>query len=153
MGFTITGLDPAPLLPLFDLTDAELAARDVRRRVADDRPGYPCRISLDDAAPGEPVLLLSYRHHPVASPYRGEGPIYVRRAAQARFVDALPPMLASRALSLRAYDQGGLLRDADLVPGADARGPLEALLAAPTTAYVHVHFARTGCFACRVDRA
>lgn len=153
MRFVIRGLDPAPFLPLFALSDAELAARDVRRRVADERPGFPCRVSLDDAAVGEEVLLLPYRHHAVASPYRAEGPIYVRRAARApaHFVDELPPFLAARLLSLRAYDGGGMLVAADVAPGGDARGLLARLLAAPAAAYVHLHLARPGCFACRVD--
>jgi uncharacterized protein DUF1203 len=153
MQFVIAGLDPSPLLPLFALSDAELAARDVRRSIADARPGFPCRVSLDDATVGEELLLLPFRHHDVASPYRAEGPVFVRRAARARFVDELPPFLASRQLSLRAYDAAAMLVAADVVPGADARGLLARQLADAAVAYVHIHFARPGCFACRVDRA
>lgn len=154
MLFVIHGLDPQPFLPLFALSDAELTARGICRRVADDRPGYPCRITLDDADVGEEVLLLPWRHHDVASPYRAEGPIFVRRrATAARFIGELPSAFASRLLSLRAYDAGAMLVAAEVTPGSEARAWLERQLADAHVAYVHVHFARTGCFACRVDRA
>jgi hypothetical protein len=152
MSFVIQGLDPAPFLPLFALSDNELATRDIRRQIADEQPGYPCRISLDDAAVGETVLLVPFRHHDAASPYRAEGPVFVRRAAQARFVDEIPPFLVSRLLSVRAYDAQAMLVTADVVPGVEARALVERQLAEPTVAYIHIHFARPGCFACRVDR-
>lgn len=38
------------------------------------------------------------------------------------------------------------------VPGTEARALLERQLAEHTIAYVHIHFARPGCFACRADR-
>jgi hypothetical protein len=151
MRFTIDGLDPAPFLPLFDLPAAELAARDMRRRVADETPGYPCRVSLEDAAPGEEVLLVPFRHHAVASPYRGEGPVYVRRAARASYVDELPPFLAPRLLSVRAYNRRGMMIGADVTAGRDARPLIDRLLALAKAAYLHVHFAQPGCFACRID--
>lgn len=152
MSFVIHGLDPAPFLPLFAVSDAELAARAIHRRVVDERPGFPCRVSLDDAALGEQVLLLPYRHHDVASPYRAEGPVFVRRAARAHFVDELPPFLATRLLSLRAYDVAGILVTADVVPGVEARALLDRQLADAAVAYIQVHFARPGCFVCHVDR-
>jgi hypothetical protein len=39
------------------------------------------------------------------------------------------------------------------VDGADAAPLFERYLARADVAYLHVHFARRGCFACRVDRA
>jgi hypothetical protein len=154
MSFVIHGLDPQPFLPLFALSDADLASRGMRRRIADDRPGFPCRVSLDDADIGEELLLLPWVHHDVASPYRGEGAIFVRkRATAARFENALPPAFATRLLSLRAYDEDAMLVTADVTPGSEARALLERQLATAHVAYVHVHFARPGCFACRVDRA
>jgi hypothetical protein len=154
MRFVIRGLDPEPFLPLFALSDAELATRGMRRRIADQRPGFPCRISLDDAAIGEELVLLPWVHHDVASPYRGEGAIFVRqRATSARFDSVLPPSFATRLLALRAYDVDAMLVTADVTPGSEARTLLEQQLASAHVAYVHVHFARPGCFACRVDRA
>ena len=70
--FAITGLDPTGFDHLFRLGDAALATAGARRVVADG-PGYPCRVSLVDAAPGEELVLFEYRHHDVASPYRASG--------------------------------------------------------------------------------
>ena len=69
------------------------------------------------------------------------------------FRDTLPPSFPRRLLSLRAYDAGGLMRDADVVEGSDALSHLRRLLAVPDVAYLHVHNARPGCYACRVDPA
>jgi len=149
--FIIEGLDPTPFQPLFALSDAELAERDIRRRFSDDVPGFPCRISLQDAPVGEELLLLPYRHRDVRSPYRSEGPIFVRRGVpRARFVDELPPMLASRVLSLLGFDRDGMLVTADVVPGPEAYAAVLRQLKAAELAYIDVMLARTGCFACRI---
>ncbi|MGE5185862.1 MAG: DUF1203 domain-containing protein [Acidobacteriota bacterium] len=156
MTFRISGLDPEPFAPLFDLPDAELAARGMRRRFADEPVGFPCRVSLDDAAVGDELVLLAYEHHAVSSPYRGSGPIYVRRAARAAWagVDRVPPALLRRTqLSVRAYDAAGLMVTAAFVDGAALADRLPRLLEDPAVAYAHVHYGKTGCFAARVDRA
>ena len=49
--------------------------------------------------------------------------------------------------------EAGLMRDADVVEGSDALSHLQRLLAVPDVAYLHVHNARPGCYACRVDPA
>nr|WP_298132284.1 DUF1203 domain-containing protein [uncultured Pseudoxanthomonas sp.] len=157
MSFVIRGLSPEPFRPLSALDDAELAARNIRRVVADADHGFPCRVSLQDARQGETLLLLPYLHHDVAGPYRASGPIFVSEAAlrmpAAAFRDALPPSFPRRLLSLRAYDAEGMMRDAEVVEGVEATPHLHHLLALPGVAYLHVHNARRGCYACRVDPA
>lgn len=151
--FVIHGLAPATFAHLFACSDAELAAAGARRVIADG-PGYPCRVSLVDAPAGDELVLCHHVHHDVASPYRGGGPIYVRRAATraARHVDELPPALATRLLSVRAYDAAGELHDADIVPGAELSARTAGWFADPAVAYLHAHNARPGCFAARIDR-
>ena len=83
MNFKVEGLPVAPFTPLFGMAEPELAARGVIRRVVDKPVGFPCRVSLRDAAPGETVLLLNYEHLAVATPYRSRHAIYVREYAQA----------------------------------------------------------------------
>jgi hypothetical protein len=56
--FRLVGLAREPFAPLFEMSDEQLAARSIRRVVADHKPGFPCRISLVDAEPGEELLLL-----------------------------------------------------------------------------------------------
>src|SRR4029450_454920 len=71
MSFRITGVPSEHFAHLFGLSDEELRARGVARRIADGRtPGYPCRISLTDSQQGDELLLVNYEHHAVDSPYR-----------------------------------------------------------------------------------
>lgn len=123
--------------------------------IADGRPAYPCRVSLQDATEGEELLLLPYAHHDVGTPYRASGPIYVRRAAiQARPAKGeVPQLLRSRVLSLRAYDHGGTMVSAEVLAGGEIEQGIERLFAMAGTSFIHVHYAKPGCYACRVDRA
>lgn len=154
MSYQLRGLEPAQFEPFFDLDAAALAARGMRWVRADAPVGFPCRISLEDAPVGEDVLLLPFVHQDSRSPYRASGPIFVRRrqAAAARIVDALPTYLTLRPPSVRAYDAADEMVDAEVVDGAAAAPLIERYLALCDVAYLHVHFARRGCFACRIDR-
>lgn len=151
MRFRITGLDPTSFTTLFT-DDATLAARHGRRVVADETPGYPCRVSLADAQIGDELVLVTYEHHATTSPYRASGPIFVRRDAARYDADVVPPMLRSRTLSVRAYDASGEIVDATLCPGTELEPAITRLFDPPAVRYLHVHFATRGCFACRVDR-
>ena len=154
MKFRFQGLSVAAFRPLFALTDDELAARGMRRMIADTKPGFPCRISLEDARLGEHVLLTNYEHQPAHSPYRATGPIFVRESAEAAYDGTqVPPVLRGRLLSLRAYDADGMIVEADVVPGDDVEAALPRLFARDDSAYVHIHNAKRGCYACRVERA
>lgn len=155
MTFRATGLALSPFEALFALDDAELARRFMRRVVADTKPGYPCRVSLEDAEPGERLILLPFEHQDADSPYRSSGPIFVRERAGEAFdrVDVVPPVLHGRLLSLRAYDEAGLMVDADIVEGSDVEAAIERFFARDDVSYLHVHNARRGCYACRIDRA
>lgn len=155
MSFQVTGLPLSEFAPLFSLTDEELAARDAVRVVSDGRSGYPCRVSLKDAEQGEVLILVNYEHLSVPSPYRSRHAIYVRQAATAAAlgVDEVPALLRSRLLSLRAFDGKGMMREADVVPGTAIETVIEHMFENSATEYVHVHYAKPGCFAARVDRA
>lgn len=156
MTFAITGLDPAPFAPLFGQPEDILAAQGVVRHMVETKPSAPCRITLEDAEPGETVLLLNHEHLAVDTPYRSRHAIYVREtpaAAAARYVDEAPPALAVRLLALRAFDADDMMIDAEVVEGADLPAMIERFFADPRAAYLHAHYARRGCFAARVDRA
>jgi len=154
MKFRFQGLSVAPFAPLFALSDAELMARGMRRMIADEKPGFPCRVSLEEAEPGERMLLTNFEHQPAHSPYRATGPIFVRENAGAAYDGTdVPPVLRPRLLSLRAYDRDGMIVEADAVPGDDVEVALARLFARDDTVYIHIHYAKRGCYACRVDRA
>jgi hypothetical protein len=155
MSFLIHALPADTFAPLFALDDDELRARDMRRMIADGRPVYPCRVSLQDATESERLLLLPYDHHPVSTPYRASGPVYVREAAVQAMpsVDEVPELLRRRVLSLRAYDAHGMMVWADVMPGTEVETGIAQLFELERTAYLHLHYAKPGCYACRVERA
>lgn len=152
--FQLHGLDPSPFAALFALDDVALAARGILRRRADSDFGFPCRISLEDAAVGDELLLLPYEHHPVHSPYRASGPIYVRPHVRQAVLSAgrVPAYVARRLISFRAYDHAHLMRTAEVAPGEQAGALLEAMLEDPEVACVHLHNARPGCYSCVARR-
>ena len=51
------------------------------------------------------------------------------------------------------YDDLHLMVDADIVAGAALPELLERFFNSAAVSYVHLHYARQGCFAARVDRA
>ena len=155
MSFRVSGLSPDSFKPLFTLNNSALARLGAQRSIADDATGYPCRVSLTHAAPGDELILLSFEHQSAHSPYRASGPIFVRRAATTAFdaVNTIPEPVRVRLLSLRAYDAADLIVEADVVDGALVETLIEKFFQREDVAYLHVHYARRGCFACRVDRA
>jgi hypothetical protein len=154
MEFRIKGLPVQEFAPLFGLSDSELAERGVVRRIANRKPGFPDRVELRDAEPGEAVLLLNYMHQPADSPYRASHAVFVLEGASASFdaIGVVPEVLRRRMLSVRAFDGAGMMRDADLVDGSQVESLIERLLADPQTGYLHVHYAKPGCYAARVER-
>jgi len=154
MSFLVHGLDPATFAPWFALSDAELAARGAIRRIADATPGYPCRVSLADADVGDELLLVPFQHHDTTSPYRASGPVWIRHTARTQLtLDRVPDVLERRLLSVRAYDANGMMAIADVVDGRELAAQLERVLDRSDVSYVHVHYAKPGCYACRVTRA
>src|SRR3712207_8722867 len=60
--FPYATLFRSPLAPLFAMSDSELRRRGAVRVEADRAPGFPCRVSLEDARPGETLVLVHYEH-------------------------------------------------------------------------------------------
>src|SRR5271169_2263492 len=155
MSFRITGLPAEEFVPLFSMSDAELAARGAVRQMAKAHdPGTPCRVSLTNAQPGDELVLVNYEHHPVASPYRMRFAIFVRKGEE-RFdaIDEVPEQLRLRMLAVRAFDAGAIMVGRELVDGHELEAAIERGFADPKAAYLHIHFAAPGCYAARVDRA
>jgi len=153
MSFRVLGLAPEPFRRYFSMSDTELASLDARRIIA-ETDGLPCRVSLTHAAPGDELVLVSYEHQPGRTPYRASHAIYVRRDSDTAFegVDVVPHVLEVRLLSVRAFDAGHMMIDADVVGGPRAAETFERMLSVPETAYLHVHNAKRGCYAARVER-
>lgn len=153
MAYAVTSLPAEPFAPLFSMDDEALAARGARRVVADAPFGFPCRVSLDDARPGETLILVNYEHQAAPTPFRASHAIFVREGVQpVSTVDTMPPALRRRLLSLRAFDANDMMIAADLVEGAAADGSIARLFEDPRIAYLHAHYAAWGCYAARIDR-
>jgi hypothetical protein len=154
MPFRITGLSPEPFRHLFGLSDEELAKHGAKRYVADKTPGFPDRVELRDAEPGETLLLLNYTHQPADNPYRASHAIFVREGADQAYAsrDEIPEAMRVRPMSLRAFDANHLMVDAEIVDGRDMRGVVERFFADPSITYIQAHYAKRGCYAALIER-
>jgi hypothetical protein len=155
MTYRITGLDPAPYKPLFGLSNDELASRGIVRMTVTEKPSFPCRVSLTDRDIGESVLLLNHVSHDVAGPYRASHAIFVTEGETeiAEYVDEVPPVFATRTLSLRGFDEQGMMVDAVLADPGEADAAIRTLFANPRVATIVAHNATRGCFAARIERS
>lgn len=155
MAFRVSGLDPSQFRHLFELSDAELASVGAQRCVADATPGYPDRIEVRDASPGETLILLNYVHQPADTPYRASHAIFVREGAERALdvVDFVPEAMRVRMMSLRAFNRHHEMTAAALVDGKDIEESIERLFGDASVDYIHAHYATRGCYAARIDRA
>jgi Protein of unknown function (DUF1203) len=155
--FRVSGISADVIDQYRHLSDRELQKHRVVRLIADDKPGFPCRVSLADAEIGESVLLLNFEHLSGLSPYRSVGPIFVRESATETYskTNEIPEVLRvpGRLLSVRAYDDKDMLVGATVIESAEIDHLIQERFADTRVAYLHVHNARPGCYACRIDRA
>ena len=155
MDFRIQGLSPEPFLPLYGLSDLELANRGAKRYVAGAKAGFPDRIELRDAQPGERLILVNYVHQPADTPYRASHAVFVLEGAEKTYdaVNEVPAVLLRRLISIRAFDLNHWMIEGDVCDGQELGGAIHKLLANPGVAYLHAHYAKPGCYAARIERA
>jgi Protein of unknown function (DUF1203) len=152
--FRISGI-PANVIEQFrQLPDEELKKRGVVRYIADTKPGFPCRVTLQDAEVGEPVLLLNFEHLPGLTPYRSIGPIFVRESVTETYSveNELPEVVRERLLAVRAYDRSDMMIEAEITEGAELKSLIQRMFTNSQIAHLHIHNADRGCYSCRVDR-
>jgi hypothetical protein len=149
MAYRISGLDPAR----FADSESLIAAGAIRVR-ADSKPGFPCRVTLEDAEAGESLLLLNHVSHDVATPFRSAYAIYVREGATTApdYVDSTPAFFSHRTLGLRGFDAEGMLRRASVAGPGEADQAIRGLLDHAEIAYIDLHNAGAGCFMARAER-
>lgn len=155
MNFRIKSLDEKEFSHLFKLDHLQLAKLGAMRMTVDEFPGFPCRVSLEDAEIGEEVILLNYQHHKTNSPYQASGPIFVRKIAKTKNCDVneIPTMLNHRLLSVRGYDSDGLMKVATVIEGQQLKEQIVKIFENEEVSYIHIHNAKPGCFNCSVERA
>ncbi len=154
--FQVLPLQADSFRPLYGLADDVLTARGVVVETADKKPGFPCRVSLRYAEPGERVLLLNHVHQPADTPFRASHAIYVLEGAETAQLAAgeLPEVFRMpNMLSVRAFDASGMLRTAELIDSTQAAEIFDQLLLREDVSCLQVHFAKYGCFAAQVTGA
>ncbi|MDV7695434.1 DUF1203 domain-containing protein [Chryseobacterium soli] len=136
------------------LSETEVSEHNIKKIKADKFPGFPCRITLEDAAVGETVFLLNYDFHNVNSPYRANGPVFVRanQVTKTYEINEIPIMFHHRLLSIRGYSKEAMMIAADVSEGKFLKGKLSQMLENPEIEYIHLHNAKPGCFNCVVKR-
>jgi len=144
MGFQISALEVDQFSHLFGQDEEELARQGVRRMVVDDKPGVPCRVSLQDVEVGEQVLLVNFEHHSMPTPFRASHAIFIQEWASTA--------IRSRLLSVRAFDSAGMMIDADVIDGESLESLIERMLENEPVEYLHIHNARPGCYVGLVER-
>lgn len=118
--------------------------------------GFPCRVTLDWAQPGEKVLLFKHNPFNAASPYAEQGPVFARPAGAPKVleIDELPAYVAViPQVVVRGYDAATSITHAEVVAGRDCAAAIRRAFANDGVAYVHIRAAAYGCFQFRVDRA
>jgi hypothetical protein len=155
MDYRIQGLSPEPFLPLYGLSDQDLAGRNAKRYVADAKAGFPDRIEMRDAEPGERLILVNYVHQPAASPYRASHAVFVLEGAENTYdaVNEIPEVLRRRLISIRAFDFSHWMVEGEVCDGRELDTAIQRLLAISEVAYLHAHYAKPGCYAARIERA
>lgn len=155
MNFRIKALDDREFFALFNLGNSELEKIGAVKMIVDEFPGFPCRVSLEDAEIGEEVILLPYQHHKTNSPYQSSGPIFVRKIAKSSIyeINEIPKMFNHRLLSLRGYDKNAIMKDASVIEGNNLKEQIFKIFENDDIQYIHIHNARPGCYNCLVERA
>lgn len=146
MDFQITALNADQFSHLFGTDSETLSSLGVERVIANENPGFPCRVSLVDAKLGESVLLLNYEHQSASSPYRSSHAIYIREwATEAKPAEnEVPVQLRQRLLSVRAAwacrNEGPYSMRLVFARGASARGLYALALCLPPLVQIVADF-------------
>ena len=154
MSFQIHALPGPQFEPLFAMSEDELENERATRMVVNTSPGYPCRVSLEDARIGETVILVNFTHQAANSPFHASHAIFVRENAIQSFpgVGTIPSLLEQRLISARAFNDRHFMVNAEVVDGTSLDETIHAMLLDPAVACLHLHNASLGCFMARVTR-
>lgn len=153
--FQIVALEEKVFHNLFLMNEEALESIGVVKIIANQNPGYPCRISLKDAEIGEEVFLLNYQYHNVESPYKASGPIFIRKGATTAKlnVNEIPHMLHHRYLSIRGYNADSMIVEARVTEGVNVKENIDEIFDNKEVEYIHILNAKPGCYNCLVIRA
>jgi len=61
--------------------------------------------------------------------------------------------VTSRVMSVRAYNDKGMMVNAAVIPGKELESQIEKFFDDAKVSYLHLHNAGAGCYSCRVERS
>src|SRR4030095_15735861 len=123
--------------------------------VASENDTGPCRSCLPVVVTGDGRLLFSDAPNPHDHPYNEIGPIYIHAAECQPYInnEVFPPELRTRRpLTLRCYDDDGMMVDGELVGDRPVEEVIDMLFERPEVKYLHARTASVGCFIARIER-
>jgi hypothetical protein len=126
----------------------------IQKITVDQSPGYPCRLSLEDAKIGEEVYLFSHQPFTNENPYRETGPVFVRTEADQATLEPgqIPDMIKRRPIIVRSYSADETLLSGDPAEGEDVGQVIQQCLNREGVAFLHIRAALTGCYLCKVEQ-
>lgn len=121
--------------------------------VADSPGGFPCRLCLRYAQPGERMILFPYEAIPAGHPYSESGPIFVHAESCERYraTDEFPADFREGRV-MRAYNSNYDVIDAEIVNGCEPEAVIEKFLQKPETAFADARSVTCGCYTFRIQR-
>ena len=134
---------------------SEMHGNPVQKVIADSKPGYPCRLSLEDAEVGEELYLFSHAPFAAANAYRETGPVFIRKNAipASLAVNELPDIALARSIVVRAYSAAGTMISATQAETREIANTIRLAFRDETVEFVHLRAVVTGCFLCEARRA
>jgi hypothetical protein len=153
--FSCVAIDPA-VAERFRATGRDDHGNPLKRMTATGNGGFPCRVCLRLARPGEEVLLGSYDLPKPQGIYWTPSPIFVHAEPCTPYDgtgEVAEIVRRNPLVSVRAYDAEGMcLYDlGQVAAGTEVDAPLARALADDRTSFVNIHTARPGCLLCRVE--
>ena len=155
MAFRITGLAAEPFRHLYGLADTALAEHGAIRYIADAPFSFPDRIEMRHANRGESLLLINHVCQPADTPYHASHAIFILEGAMRTYSgeNEVPAVMTRRMQSLRAFDDAGMMVDADVAEGEKAIVQvIERMFKNRKVSCIHGHNARQGCYSGLISR-
>ncbi len=98
--------------------------------------------------------LLNYDHQPAESPFKASHAIFVRENAEQAELkpNSIPEVIAIRLISVRLFNAEHMMIDANVVEGKHLEDEINNAFSNNEVAYIHLHYAKPGCFAAKVTK-
>jgi hypothetical protein len=114
----------------------------------------PCRHCLRITQSGERLVVFAYCPFENSGPYAEVGPVFVHadRCESYDDHDRFPEDFRPRVLTMRGYNEDGLIETAELSGASNPEASIEHLFSNERVRFIHVRNPAWGCYDFRVDR-